>query len=1137
MIDIHNINGSVLMQVPVTKDAKREEELSKSDYISLSFNAAVKVVLPVGSYIEHTYYIDNTRKVTHQFLLLESYEPTQSDEMSWKYTPQFQHPKMVLGKVPFYINTKNSQDEDIKQTIWSFVGTPDNMMGKVCDFLNKDIKFGNCGWKAVITGDVDNSLSVTFSDNDVLSALTAIAKAAGDNCEWHIDYDNEEIYLGQVVINDTPVLLKVGENIGVPSISESKEGYYNAYTVFGGTRNITQVNSKGENVSSGDIRLQLLSGEGTITVGGKDFDYAINNYSTIDLRQSPKEPLFTKVLNFSDVFPSLDTYVYNVRGREKYVIDSTTNQKVPLTRNDDGSVTYKTFTVWYIRLAYCTTSKIEGKRLINTTVDDGVTHYWYDFEITDDLLVSGKNLSCSFETNFNVGALTTPLAGRGSNGGYVGFELNYHKQNFSSHDSDDVSEKNFDVLAGDYEIIYQEDNNLIIPTNAKDMLIPKGEILPSLKCNITVLYNIAMSGIYVTEAQHKLLDKAKTEIIRLMSDMNNYAFKAYPEVFEKKNPYLQIAQRVTFNDGNGYVLNSRVLKLTTNIDYDFVQEITVGNQALKGTITQLKEDVQTIIANGSGSNSSGGFSASQINSLIAKYGNRYFLSKQNPDTAQGRIAFAEGLTTGAYSEGVSGGSVDADGNAEVGTLTARGDARFGTDSYIKADGAAALGDVLLDALRSKTFDDVLQRGFGLVRDAQGRYTLSVHDLMVWGKAMFTELEIRRLSSVGGNVYLSGASGRIQHVTPVYGTDGTTVSGWKCWLLADDGTTATQNGFVRYDQAKCQTFNIDAGVHEGVGNRYYWRLVTDASTANEQITDAEGNVLYDGKRFAWVVLSATDCENPKTNDAPAEGDVIVLDGHRQFADGDEQGRDKYNDSSRTNVMMLQTTGASTGALPNIVAYHGITDYRHSADGNKYSNTVFILSPEEVVFVSTRMKWISASGDSMVMVNFRGPWEEGTAYYYYDQVSHDNALWTCVVADGKSTTEEPSDTSTVWRKELTGGMPGEKGDKGEDGVAYLLQVTSDRGSVLVNGSGTLTLTGTLYKNGEDITSTIAKSYWSWYRVSADTTDDAVWSRLHEGTGNTCVITSEDVSRVAQFGCRAYVPDATLSARGRTIDSLNL
>ncbi len=70
MINIYNIDGSVLMQVPVTKEAKREEELSKSDYISLSFNAAVKVVLPVGAYIEYTYYIDDVRTVTRQFFCL-----------------------------------------------------------------------------------------------------------------------------------------------------------------------------------------------------------------------------------------------------------------------------------------------------------------------------------------------------------------------------------------------------------------------------------------------------------------------------------------------------------------------------------------------------------------------------------------------------------------------------------------------------------------------------------------------------------------------------------------------------------------------------------------------------------------------------------------------------------------------------------------------------------------------------------------------------------------------------------------------------------------------------------------------------------------------------------------------------------
>ena len=519
--------------------------------------------------------------------------------------------------------------------------------------------------------------------------------------------------------------------------------------------------------------------------------------------------------------------------------------------------------------------------------------------------------------------------------------------------------------------------------------------------------------------------------------------------------------------------------------------------------------------------------------------NDRFLSKKTEDTAKEIIHFEKGLTAGTYKKGVSGGNMDSEGNAETNKLTARGDTQLRGDTFFgtgsdKASmphvdggsGDALLGDMVLTALKSKDFDALLQRGFGFTKGVNGKFTLSVTDLMVWGKAIFNELEIRKLSSVGGNVYLSGASSKIAHVKEEM-HDGQLV-GWRCYILADDGTTSTQNGWKMYDQARCQTFNISAGSYEGVGNRNYWRLVTGVSSTNETITDDEGNDLYNGKKFAWVVLSATDCEDKVTNDVPASGDVIVLDGHRQFAEDDA--RAVYNDASRTNIMMLQTTG-SEGSVPNIISLHGIVDYRHSASNNKYSNTVFILSPEEVVFLSSRFKWISASGAPITLVNFRGPWKQGETYYYYDQVSHNNAIWTCIVAEDSSTTEEPTDTSTVWRKDLTGGVPG---TPGADGLAYVLQVTSDKGTVLVNGTGSLLLTGTLYRNGEDVTSTIAEGNWSWYRVSADTADDAVWNRLHEGVGNTCRITGEDVSRVAQFGCRTYVQD-TSSAKVLTIDSL--
>lgn len=821
MIKIYDINDNVLMQAEVTSAAKREQEMSKSDYISLSFSAAEKVILPVGAYINYTYKIDKVREVTRKFLLLESYEPTQSDECSWKYTPQFQHPKMILSKTPFFIYTRNSQNVEVKQNVWSFVGTTSALSSKIADFLNKDLMFGECGWKVIFSNVTANTINVSFSDNDFISALTAITNAIGDNCEWHIDYDDEIIYIGKVLIGATPVVLEVGKNVGVPSINNSKEGYYNAFSIFGGTRNITQVNSKGENVSSGDIRLQLDEGNGTILIDGKERSYSIDKYSTLDLRVDKiNEPLFTKVLDFSQIFPSLNTYVYNVRGRVKYVLDEN-NEKIPISYNADGSVKeYKTFTVWYMRLAYPTTEKVEGKTIINTTVDDGVTHYWYDFQITDDLLINGKNIGCSFEANFNTGALSTPLAGRGSNGEYVGFELTYHKEASSSHTSDDVSDSNFSVLAGDYEIIYQEYNEVIIPTNAADMLIPRGEGMPSLKCNITVLYNIAMSdSIYYKDAQNRLLEKAKEEIVRLLSDLNNYEIKSYSNVFLEENPELQIGQSVTYKDGHGYELATRVLKLSTNIDFGFIQTITLGNQVIKGTITQLKEDVQTIIASGGSSGNGGGYSVSQLRSLIAKYGSDNFLSKQFDDIAHGTITFEK-------------------------------------------------VQKFLQGLLIGNFNS--ENGGSWTTDADGRSHLITDYLEVRMKAIFEELVIKKTSTIGGKEIISPAGGVVAHKVEVVTVTYNNVSqkAYRCYFLAEQDGDEVDNDFAVNDQVRSESFNVRKGTYHKVGNHFYWRLV---------IGRDEEPVELEGKKYHYIDLSDTDCAT--ASDVPAKGDVLSQCGNR------------------------------------------------------------------------------------------------------------------------------------------------------------------------------------------------------------------------------------------------------------------
>lgn len=891
MINVYNIEGDILLQADVTSNAKREEEMSKSDHISLSWTMAEKIILPVGAYINHTYKIDKTRSVTRQFLLLEAYEPTQTDEMTWKYTPEFQHPKMVLSKIPFYLRAKNSQNEDIKQYVWSFVGTMQSMAQYIADFLNKELAFGNAGWTCLYDVSNKNTINVSFSDNDFISSLSAVVNALDDNVEWHIDYDNEIVYISKVALDDEDVVLKVGEKVGVPSISSSKENYYNSFAIFGGSRNITQTNLKGENVSSSDIRLQLAPSKGAIEIDGISWPYTIDEYSTLDLRKDASEQQFTKVLDFSQIFPSLDTYVYNVRGREKYVLDEN-NDKIPLTKKTDGTVlTYKTFTVWYMRLAYPVTEKITGKQLVNTTTDDGVTHYWYDFEITDDLLISGKNIGCSFEANFNTNALSTPLAGRGTNGNYVGFELTYHNNEYTSRTSDDVSTGNFTILAGDYEIIYQQDSDLYIPTNASEKIIPQGEALPSYKCNKTVLYNIAMAdSIYIEDAQTRLLDEAMDEIKRLRSDLNNYTVKSYPHVFAKDNPCLRIGQSVTYNDGNGYTLKTRILKLTTNIDYNYIQEITVGNKAIKGTITQLKDDVELIIA--SGGTSGGGYSSAQMTNLIARYGTKYFLSKQSADTAKGRITFEKGFE--------SKDSVDVGGNLHMtGTLDIDGGgmecsdvAQFDDDVNIDGD-LTVLGDT------------------------------TTKNLTVTGQAHFFELVIDKIKAAGGTYIFSAANSfNVEQVAVGEGKI-------RLYWLAESGGNGSLNTWEVGDQAISMDFNrAKVGTTYDVKNKYWWALVT-ATSGNTPETLTVDGVKH---QYHWIDVSTTDKADGCTVESEV-GDAVAQWGSRS------------EDEKRQAAQMIAAyKSPDTGVeAPCWVQYVGINSFTITEDNRRnrvaYDGNVF------------------------------------------------------------------------------------------------------------------------------------------------------------------------------------------------------
>ena len=319
----------------------------------------------------------------------------------------------------------------------------------------------------------------------------------------------------------------------------------------------------------------------------------------------------------------------------------------------------------------------------------------------------------------------------------------------------------------------------------------------------------------------------------------------------------------------------------------------------------------------------------------------------------------------------------------------------------------AQGGIETDYIRSANYEEDTQQGFGLSRTKSGGYRLSLSELEVWCKAIFHELEIRKLSYAGGNVYLSGAGSKIVHVEEQYSASGV-VTGWKCYLLADDGSTATQNLWRVKDQARCQSFNILEGKHEGVSNKSYWRLVTEVSTQPVTIKAADGTALYGGRLFDWVTLSATDCM--AGSDTPAAGDTIVLDGASE-------------DATRQGVLMLESTGNGT---PRIVGLRGVSSYTHEG------KEVFVFSPGGSKIASSAIEWVSSTGDTIHLVNYRGEWQKGVSYGHYDQVNHNNALWTCVNPNGCNS--EPKDGTADWQKVLSGekGEQGAQGPKGETGV---------------------------------------------------------------------------------------------------------
>lgn len=238
---------------------------------------------------------------------------------------------------------------------------------------------------------------------------------------------------------------------------------------------------------------------------------------------------------------------------------------------------------------------------------------------------------------------------------------------------------------------------------------------------------------------------------------------------------------------------------------------------------------------------------------------KFFLSKDQADTAQEIITFLKGLLIGNKGHGI--------------TLSASGVVTAILDELKNVFSIVSSGFVSGD----------LGNGFILKYDPEtGRSYFEVDELLVRKIAYFVELVIKQLRHVGGEIILTPASMtciKVEELADVY----------RCYFQADDGTKSVMQEFEPGDQARCQTFNIKPGTSHNVTNKYYWRLVT-----------AVGD--------DYIDLSKTDCDTG--SGIPASKDNIVQLGNRTAA-------------TRQNAIILSTVGDDAPSIKQYKGINGYT----------------------------------------------------------------------------------------------------------------------------------------------------------------------------------------------------------------------
>lgn len=396
MIDIKDISGKILKSVIETTDCKKYEELMSLCYISLSWDDENNIQLPAGSYIEYN---------GEKYRLIEPYDPSFKDESTFQYTPKFYDKIALWSKKPLFLVTDTGEETD-----WSMTAYPGQFMEVVVRALSKYTG-------ETFTYSVDASIAqstmeyISFQNKNIFDGLTEIANKW--DVEWWIE--GNIIHLSKCQYGE-PITLEVGKNVGIPTVTNNKDGYFTRFYAFGSTKNITQEYDDG-GFTNGLVNKRLTLNP-SLYPGG---------YMDIRPDLHPEE-VFVKTLIFDNIFPSSKLVISGVRAELKDYIDSDGN-KIQVGESE-GKPLYKQYAIWYF--------KIDGFNFNNSTYDKD--------DNPEGMLLSGLDLSVIFESG--------QLNGRD-------FKLTYHEKT-QEYEINFVEESGSIIVPGTVSLIPADGDNIVL---------------------------------------------------------------------------------------------------------------------------------------------------------------------------------------------------------------------------------------------------------------------------------------------------------------------------------------------------------------------------------------------------------------------------------------------------------------------------------------------------------------------------------------------------------------------------------------------------------------------------------------------------------------------------------------------------